>query len=198
MTLRTSHSLPYPTGGDIQARSPIDRETFARHTFNKDSELGDTAPEDTRPRVQWVSPVPLNVIAKPPVSHRALGGPTPPSPGPRPFLGQPLGAGLCQDPLPPGRSHMCPPQQVGGPHDGQVAGVHVGLSTERGHVYQVPREELQGPAEGGHCGPGVTQGTPRAGVGLRSGSRKGRDKSRPQGCVGRGAALWGGRNPTHL
>lgn len=56
----------------------------------------------------------------------------------------------CSSTLPesPHCSHEHTPQQIGGPHDGQVAGMHVGLGTERGHVHQVAHEELQGPAEG--------------------------------------------------
>lgn len=70
------------------------------------------------------------------------------------------------------------PQQVGGPDDGQVAGVHVGLCAERGHVHQVAHQEFQGPAERAPWGRGHS-GSHGAGVGLGPGSRKRRGQSRP-------------------
>ena len=41
------------------------------------------------------------------------------------------------------------PEQVGGPDDGQVLGVHVGDGAEGGQAGQVPHQELQAPGGGG-------------------------------------------------
>lgn len=37
------------------------------------------------------------------------------------------------------------PEEVRGPHQGQVPGVHVGLATERGDMGQVSNQVFQGP-----------------------------------------------------
>ena len=45
---------------------------------------------------------------------------------------------------------VCPcvlPEQVGGPDDGQVLGVHVGDGAEGGQAGKVPHQELQAPGE---------------------------------------------------